>query len=159
MTQIVSKRTYHQYTRDKNPILKNILLRHKVYLQIRIFFAQREYVEVETPVLVPCPGIDPHIDAISVEEGKKYLATSPELQMKRLLGMGMKRIFQFTKAFRKGEQGDLHNPEFNILEWYHIEKDYYYLMDETETLVRDLVKVASGSGENHLKLGSTPFPR
>ena len=89
---------------------------------------------METPVLVPCPGIDPHIDAISVD-GKMYLATSPELQMKRLLGMGMKRIFQFTKAFRRGEKGKLHNPEFNILEWYQTEKDYFFLMDEVESLI------------------------
>ncbi|MGA1841316.1 MAG: EF-P lysine aminoacylase EpmA [bacterium] len=158
MTRIATKKSKLQYNRYNDPILKNILIRHNVYRQIRIFFAQRDYVEVETPVLVPCPGVDPHIDAISVE-GKMYLATSPELQMKRLLGMGMKRIFQFTKAFRKGEQGELHNPEFNILEWYHTEKDYYYLMDEIETLVRDLVEVVRDSGEDNLKLGSDPFPR
>jgi lysyl-tRNA synthetase class 2 len=79
--------------------------------------------------------------------------------MKRLLGMGMKKIFQFTKAFRKGEQGELHNPEFSILEWYCTEKDYNYLMDEVELLIRDLVTVANNSGEYHLKLNSTPFPK
>jgi lysyl-tRNA synthetase class 2 len=159
VTQIVSKKSHLQeiqYTH--NPILKNIILRHKIYQHIRLFFSKKDYVEVETPVLVPCPGIDPHIDAISVER-ELYLATSPELQMKRLLGMGMKRIFQFTKAFRKGEQGELHNPEFNILEWYHAEKDYQYLMDETESMIRELVKVVSDSGENHLVLDSAPFPR
>jgi lysyl-tRNA synthetase class 2 len=158
VNQIISKKSHLDYIQYNNTLIKNIVLRHKIYQQIRIFFAQRDYVEVETPVLVPCPGIDPHIDAISAE-GKMYLATSPELHMKRLLGMGMKRIFQFTKAFRRGEQGKLHNPEFNILEWYHTDKDYHYLMDEVESLIRDLVQVVSASGKNHLLLDSKPFPR
>ena len=108
--------------------------------------------------MVSCPGIDPHIDAFAVE-GKMYLATSPELQMKRLLGMGMKRIFQITRAFRKEEQGELHNPEFNILEWYHTEKDYTYLMEEVENLIRELVELVSVSEKKHLILDSSPFPR
>jgi lysyl-tRNA synthetase class 2 len=139
-------------------LLKNIIFRHQIYQQIRDFFIQRDYVEVETPVLVLSPGIDPHIDAIAVED-QLFLATSPELHMKRLLGMGMKKIFQLTKAFRKNEKGDLHNPEFNILEWYITDQDYGYLMDEVEALIRHLVMVANDQRINHLKLDAATFPR
>jgi lysyl-tRNA synthetase class 2 len=79
--------------------------------------------------------------------------------MKRLVGMGMTRIFQFTRAFRKGEQGGLHNPEFSILEWYHTGEDYIYLMLEVEALVRDLVRVLDEQGISGIRLDPPPFPR
>ena len=142
----------------KDPLIKNIFIRHQLYRHIRMFFHKEGYIEVETPILVKCPGIDPYIDAISVE-GQMYLATSPELQMKRLLGMGLKKIFQFTKAFRKGEEGNLHNPEFGILEWYHVHRDYDYLMDETEALIRCLVQVLAELQIDHIILEEHPFPR
>ncbi|MGA1790049.1 MAG: EF-P lysine aminoacylase EpmA [bacterium] len=147
-----------QAYQESQILIKNIILRHHLYQQIRCFFINRGYMEVETPILVPCPGIDPHIEAIATEK-QMYLATSPELHMKRLLGMGMKRIFQFTKAFRKGEEGGLHNPEFSILEWYHTDEDYLYLMGEVEALIRELVEVLSKQGINYLNLGHDPFPK
>jgi len=143
---------------SSDPLIKNIFIRHHIYQEIRVFFCQRGYIEVETPILVRCPGMDPYIDAIAVE-AEMYLATSPELQMKRLLGMGFHRIFQFTKAFRKGEKGNLHNPEFGILEWYHIHRDYYYLMDEVEALIRHLVQKLIDLGIDHIELEESPFPR
>ena len=158
MTSPRSIKSHTQANQDNQILIKNILLRHHLYQQIRHFFIHRGYLEVETPILVNCPGIDPHIEAISADK-EMYLATSPELHMKRLLGMGMKRIFQFTKAFRKGEQGGLHNPEFSILEWYHTDQDYLYLMGEVEALIRELVKVLSKHGIDYLKLDHESFPR
>lgn len=143
---------------EKEHLLHILKLRDSIYKNIRRFFALRDYIEVETPVVVPSPGIDPYIDAMSVEGGM-YLATSPELQMKRLLGMGMQKIFQFTRAFRKGEQGKLHNPEFSLLEWYHTGVDYWYLMDEAEALIRDAAQVARDQGLGRLDFAPGPFPR
>ncbi|MGA1795359.1 MAG: EF-P lysine aminoacylase EpmA [bacterium] len=142
---------------DHATLLTTLLSRDRIYRGIRHFFHSRGYVEVETPLLVPCPGIDPHIDAIPAE-GDLYLATSPELHMKRLVGMGMPRIFQITRAFRRGEQGGLHNPEFSILEWYHAGEDYHYLMTEVEDLVRHLVEDLDAQGIRGICLKPPPFP-
>jgi len=109
--------------------------RHHLGRAIRGFFDQRGYVEVFTPVLVRCPGIDPHIDAIAAGESF-YLATSPELHMKRLLGCGLKKIYQLTHAFRSDEIGKYHNCEFSILEWYETGINYQDLMELTENLIQ-----------------------
>lgn len=99
---------------------------------IRDFFVDRDYLEVETPLLIPAPAPEMHIDAISV--GHSYLHTSPELCMKRLLSAGYSKIFQISKCFRSGERGDLHLPEFTLLEWYRTGWDYMALMEECEEL-------------------------
>ncbi len=112
-------------------------LRHHLMMLIRTFFEERGYIEVTTPALVRCPGIDPHIEAIPAGNNF-YLATSPELQMKRLLGLGLKKIYQLTHAFRAEEQGRHHNPEFSILEWYETGIDYQVLMKITEDLIRSV---------------------
>ena len=99
---------------------------------IRDFFVDRDYLEVETPLLIPAPAPEMHIDAISA--GHSYLHTSPELCMKRLLSAGYSKIFQISKCFRSGERGDLHLPEFTLLEWYRTGWDYMALMEECEEL-------------------------
>ncbi len=123
---------------------------------MRSFFAARGVLEVETPVLVPSPGVDRHIDAFAVGEGPEgYLATSPEYHMKRLLGAGAGPIFQLTRAFRHGERGPLHNPEFTILEWYRPGWDHRALIDEVEALLAGLAaRHAPGCA-----LGRTPYDR
>lgn len=102
--------------------------------RVRDFFDRRGFIEVETPVLSHDVVVDRHLDPLSVtlfddprqpEVGKKlWLQTSPEFGMKRLLAAGMKAIYQITRAFRGGEMGDLHNPEFTMVEWYRIGDDY-----------------------------------
>ncbi len=94
-------------------------------------------LEVETPTLVVSPGVDRHIDAFAVRGGG-HLATSPEYHMKRLLAAGSGPIFQLTRAYRHGERGPLHNPEFSILEWYRPGWTHEQLMDEVEALLADL---------------------
>ncbi len=101
---------------------------------IRDFFVRRGYVEVETPVLIPAPAPELHIDA--VEAPPMYLHTSPELCMKRLLAAGYERIFQMCKCFRQGERGELHLPEFTILEWYRTHAGYEDFMYECEALLQ-----------------------
>lgn len=111
----------------------NLRLRAGLIQTIRRFFAERDYLEVETPYLIPAPAAELHIDAIQAEAG--FLHTSPELCMKRLVAAGYPRIFQICKCFRKGERGSRHLPEFTLLEWYRAETDYMGLMDECEEMV------------------------
>ncbi|MCF8081787.1 MAG: EF-P lysine aminoacylase GenX [Deltaproteobacteria bacterium] len=103
---------------------------------IRSFFSGRGYLEVDTPHLLPTLAPEIHIRSIAAEGG--FLQTSPELCMKRLLAADYGNIFQICHAFRKNERGDLHLPEFSLLEWYHTHADYTHLMTECEDLLRYL---------------------
>ena len=91
-------------------------LRARIVQAIRQFFTEKNYLEVETPVLIPAPAPETHIDAIRA--GDVYLQPSPELCMKRLLAAGYPKIFQISKCFRSEERGERHLPEFTLLEWY-----------------------------------------
>jgi lysyl-tRNA synthetase class 2 len=108
-------------------------LRARLIQAIRHFFTEKNYLEIETPFLIPAPAPELHIDAIP--GGGVFLHTSPELCMKRLLAAGYPRIFQICKCFRQGERGQSHLPEFTLLEWYREGTDYLGLMDECEELV------------------------
>lgn len=111
--------------------------RQKILNSIRNFFDIRDYLEVETPARVKCPGLDPYIEPIISGDGY-YLATSPELHMKRLLTVGIDRIYQITHSFRSEESGTLHNNEFTMLEWYRAGSNYLDIMVETEALISQL---------------------
>ena len=134
------------------PRVDRLRLRARVIADIRSFLEARGSLEVETPAIVRCPGIDANIDAIAVElqpGGRgapritRALVTSPELHMKRLLCEGLGSIHQIGKAWRDGEIGSLHEPEFTMLEWYREGLDDAGLMDETEALVRSLADTCS----------------
>ncbi len=105
---------------------------------IRAFFVDRGYLEVDTPVRVPAPAPELHIEAEPA--GDWFLQTSPELCMKRLLAAGLPRIFQICKCFRRYERGRRHLPEFTMLEWYRLGCDYHALMTECEELFRFLAE-------------------
>lgn len=94
--------------------------------QLRSFFDERDFFEVQTPVLSRDVLVDRYIDpfAVSTEDGVFYLQTSPEFALKRLLASGCERIYEITPAFRQGDRGRLHNPEFTILEWYRVGDGY-----------------------------------
>jgi elongation factor P--(R)-beta-lysine ligase len=108
-------------------------LRDRMIRAIRRFFLERDFLEVETPVRIPAPAPESHIDAVA--SGEWFLHTSPELCMKRLLAAGFPKIFQICKCFRAEERGDRHLPEFTILEWYRGGTDYRTLMDDCEALI------------------------
>ena len=111
----------------------------------RAFFAERSFVEVATSLRVPAPGVDFHVDAIAASG--KYLITSPELDMKRLLVGGMPRIFQLARVARADEQGPLHAPEFTMLEWYRAFAGLEQVLLDTETLVRSVVRSLAGEDD------------
>jgi lysyl-tRNA synthetase class 2 len=120
--------------------LQVIRERARVYNQIRAFFNNRGCLEVDTPVLMPATSTDANVESIAVAYDKRsyFLQTSPEFAMKRLLAAGSDSIFQICHAFRQGESGRLHNPEFSLLEWYRVGYDYHQLMDEMELLITTL---------------------
>ncbi len=102
--------------------------------KIREFFINRGYLEVDTPVLIPAPAPESHINP--VEAGNLYLQTSPELCMKRLLAADFPMIFQICHCWRSNERGSRHLPEFTMLEWYRSDSDYFDLMTEVAELLR-----------------------
>ena len=104
---------------------------------IRHFFADRKVMEVETPVLSRAGNSDPNIHSISTDSRrKKYLRTSPEYAMKRLLACGHGDIYEMGPVFRGGETGRYHNPEFTLLEWYRLDCNYLDLAEQVIELVR-----------------------
>lgn len=100
---------------------------------IRAFFHAEGFVEVETPIRLQTPCMELHIDAES--SGDSFLRTSPELCHKKLLAQGAEKIFEVAKCFRQGERGNLHNPEYTMLEWYRISCDYMTALEDTQRLL------------------------
>ncbi len=124
---------------DQTKILK---FRSNVLRAVREFFYSHDYIEVETPVRIKHPALELHIDA--EPSGDHYLRTSPELYMKQLLAKGYERIFELGPCFRRGERGNLHNPEYTMLEWYRIGTDYLGILDETKYLLRSIADKVLG---------------
>jgi lysyl-tRNA synthetase class 2 len=117
--------------------------RGRVKRAVRDFFDASGYVEVETPSLQASPGLEPHLQAFATVlhdprnpgARPRYLHTSPEFAMKKLLAGGMDRIWQFAHVYRNGERGATHHPEFSMLEWYRAGASYRDLMDECGRLL------------------------
>jgi lysyl-tRNA synthetase class 2 len=118
-------------------------LRAGMLAAAREFFARRNVLEVETPVLSVAGTTDPNIHSLGTRvlgrRASLYLHTSPEFPMKRLLAAGSGDIYQFARVFRNGESGRRHNPEFTMLEYYRLGMDHHALMDDVEALMARLL--------------------
>ena len=160
----------HQWFGEHGARRRNwIEKRHELLRGVRAFFDRADFVEVETPLVVPSPGLDLHLAAFEVPDaarngGARYLITSPEYQMKRLLSGGFERIYQLCKCFRREELGDHHEPEFTMLEWYRADAGSGAVMADTEQLVESLAVAICGTTQVPGTGGGTvdvraPWPR
>lgn len=125
------------------PGLASLALRARAYALIRAFFAERNVMEVETPMMSAAGNTDPNIESFKVHFSghvdagprERWLRTSPEYPLKRLLAEGVGDCYELGRVFRNGEAGGRHNPEFTMLEWYRLGWDHRRLMEETVHLV------------------------
>ncbi|MDF3054633.1 MAG: poxA [Gammaproteobacteria bacterium] len=139
--------------------LANLKKRAQIIADIRAFFAEREVLEVETPLLGRSTATDPHIASFAVPwlgtsgaQNVRYLQTSPEFPMKRLLSAGIGSIYQITKVFRSDEQGRWHHPEFTMLEWYRVGFNHYDLMREVDLLLQRILKTPQAERATYAEL-------
>jgi lysyl-tRNA synthetase class 2 len=127
--------------------LAALQLRARLNAGIRAFFAQRGVLEVETPILSAAGNTEPNIDSFTTTFSghatagarQRWLRTSPEYPLKRLLAAGLGDCYELGRVFRNGEAGGRHNPEFTMLEWYRVGWDHHRLVDETVALVQQLL--------------------
>jgi elongation factor P--(R)-beta-lysine ligase len=134
--------------RDRRPFL---LARNRIVTALRSWFAAEGFVEVDTAALQVSPGNETHLHAFGTDwigpdgrEARRYLHTSPEFAMKKLLAAGEKRIVDFARAFRNRERGPLHAPEFTMVEWYRAGEPYEAVMVDCAALVAGAAKAAGG---------------
>lgn len=143
--------------------LANLRNRARLLKQIRDFFDERGVMEVDTPLMCHTSVTDPFIQSIPAlfkahpdsEAVQHYLQTSPEYAMKRLLAAGSGPIYQISKAFRQGEIGRIHNPEFTMLEWYRPGFDHHALMDEMDALLQHVLLTQPAERKTYAELFDT----
>lgn len=130
----------------------HLTARAAILRSIRDYFGADDFVEVETPALQVSPGLEPHLQAFATSleepgEGSRprYLHTSPEFAMKKLLVAGVPRLFQLAHCFRNADRSATHHPEFTMLEWYRAGADYRLLMEDCVALLRAAL-AAAGRG-------------
>ncbi|MBP6691802.1 MAG: EF-P lysine aminoacylase GenX [Xanthomonadales bacterium] len=119
-------------------------LRARLYQWLREYFAARGVLEVETPMLSAAGNTDPNIESfrtrfnghVDAGAAQRWLRTSPEYPLKRLLAAGIGDCYEIARVFRDGEAGGRHNPEFTMLEWYRVGWDHHRLMVEVGEIVR-----------------------
>jgi lysyl-tRNA synthetase class 2 len=126
-------------------IREALVVRARLHAAIRAFFAARAVLEVETPMLSAAANTEPNIESFATRFSghadagpcERWLRTSPEFPLKRLLAAGVGDCYELGRVFRDGEAGRRHNPEFTLLEWYRVGFDHRQLAAETVALVHD----------------------
>ena len=150
----------HRYA-DRRPFL---LARNRVAAALRAWFAARDFVEAETPVLQASPGNEAHLEAFATElvgpdaaARRLYLHTSPEFAMKKLLAAGEPRLFTLARVFRNRERSGTHHPEFTMLEWYRAGAPYDVLMADCAGLLAAAAEAAGSRLWHHRGRSCDPF--
>src|SRR3954463_1280128 len=124
---------------DRKPFL---MARAAISKAVRTWFDEQGFAEVETSILQVSPGNETHLHAPRTEligsdgaRATRYLRTSPEFAAKKLLAAGEAKIFEFARVFRDRERGDLHLPEFTLLEWYRASEPYEAIMADSIVVI------------------------
>src|SRR5690348_9366232 len=126
------------------------IARSAIVQAMREFFVARGYLEVETPMMHPIPGgaaARPFITHHNALDADLYLRIAPELYLKKLVVGGLEKVFEINRNFRNEGISTRHNPEFTMLEFYEAYRDYRYLMDLTEELLREVAQAVHGSAQ------------
>lgn len=133
------------------PERRTLVARNTMNAALRRYFDDLGFLEVETPIAVTSPGLEPHLFAFETEavrpdrsKEKLYLHTSPEYAMKRMLGAGLGHIYQLARVFRNGELSSTHAREFTMLEWYRAPGTLAEIMDDTEQLIAEVARAVKG---------------
>ena len=134
---------YYRLHAGAAPRAHQLELRSRCLRAVRGFFDERGFVEVQTPCRVRAPGLEPHLTAVA--SGSRFLITSPEYHMKRLLAGGLERIYNLGPCWRDDECGPRHLGEFCMLEWYRAYCTLQQLMEETEQLLAQVAREILGS--------------
>jgi lysyl-tRNA synthetase class 2 len=150
-----------------NPTVKNTFIqRSKITTTIRDFLTEKEYLEVETPILQPIPGgatARPFVTHHNALNTPLYLRIANELYLKRLIVGGFEGVFEFAKDFRNEGMDRTHNPEFTVMELYVAYKDYFWMMETTEALLEKIAMDVHGTPEltvgDHKINFKAPYPR
>lgn len=141
-------------------------MRSRIVQEVRNFMLERGYLEVETPMMQPIPGganAKPFVTHHNALEMDFFLRIAPELYLKRLVVGGFEKVFEINRNFRNEGISTRHNPEFTMIEFYEAYRDYRYLMDMTEQMLRSVAQKVLGTttvqyGEHSVDLGK-PFDR
>ena len=141
-----------------------MLKRARINAALRAWFAAHGFTEVETSALQVSPGNETHLHAFATEligpGGERhplYLRTSPEFACKKLLAAGETRIFDFARVFRNRERGDLHHPEFTLLEWYRANEPYEILWEDCAALLAQAARAAGAKQLTFRGRNADPF--
>jgi lysyl-tRNA synthetase class 2 len=124
------------------------VMRSRIVQVMRTFFHNRHYLEVETPMMHPIPGgasARPFVTHHNALDMKLYLRIAPELYLKRLIVGGFEKVFELNRSFRNEGISTRHNPEFTMLEFYVAYRNYYYLMQLIEKLIREVAQTVLGT--------------
>ncbi len=127
--------------------------RHLILMGVRKWFLSNGFIEVQPPVISDCPLPESTVDFFEIKntDTASYLLPSPELYLKPLLSIGLNKFFSIGPAFRKGEKGLHHLPEFTMLEWYRSNSNYYDLIKDCQGLLSSILKELRGSDAHVIK--------
>ena len=146
---------------DRRPVL---LARGRIVAALRAWFAEANFVEVDTPALQVSPGNELHLHGfgttLSAPDGtasRRYLRTSPEFACKKLLAAGERRIVEFAHVFRDRERGPLHHPEFTLIEWYRAGEPYMALMEDCAAILAVAARAAQTDELSFRGRSADPF--
>lgn len=136
---------FYRIQKNNQHRAKILSIRSDILRLIRNFFYAENFIEIESPLLVPSPGLEVHLEGLKIENQPYYLITSPEYQLKRLLSGGLQKIYSLGKVFRGDETGNMHNPEFTMLEWYRAFSNWSELVQDVESICFKLAQFIHGT--------------